>query len=382
MKITNYKIERDANVIKVSASVDGFELWYKVPSSFQVSETANPFIAAALLPAMLKGENIDLDPRLNISKKLLSNLLQLQEIHHSWNPVLKMIQINAVNTITDNLILNQGIISFFSGGVDSMYTFLKRINEISHVVYMHGFDFLNNTHEFEEAVKLNSDFVQSFGKELIPVETNFYDFGYRYNLSRNLTQGSCLGSVALLLGFHRVFIPASVSYSQLFPLGSHPLTDPLWVNEQMEIIHDGCEVTRTEKLIKISNYDTAISNLRVCFSNMNKNCGQCSKCLRTMIGLELLNIKSESFPPLPPLRLIKKAPVRTEIMYFKESIDFAMQGNNVSLRNALVVSLKKQQKRQLFRDIDNIFFYGMFLKVKKRFVKDQKNSLRIDTTPL
>ncbi len=69
MKITNYKIERDANVIKVSASVDGFELWYKVPSSFQVSETANPFIAAALLPAMLKGENIDLDPRFKYFQK-------------------------------------------------------------------------------------------------------------------------------------------------------------------------------------------------------------------------------------------------------------------------------------------------------------------------
>jgi len=186
----------------------------------------------------------------------------------------------------------------------------------------------------------------------------------------------------LLLGFHRVFIPASVAYNQLFPLGSHPLTDPLWVNERIEIIHDGCEATRTEKLIKISKYDTAISNLRVCFTYMNKNCGQCSKCLRTMISLELLNIKSESFPPLPPRRMLRKTPVRTEIMYLKESIDLAKQGNNVSLRNALVASLKNQQKKQLFRDIDNIFFNGMFLRLKKRFIKDQKNSLRIDTTPL
>ena len=101
-----------------------------------------------------------------------------------------------------------------------------------------------------------------------------------------------------------------------------------------------------------------------------------------MISLELLNIKSESFPPMPSLRVLKEMPVRTENMYLKESVDFAMQGNNVSLRKALVASLKNQQKKQLFRDIDNIFFNGMFLKVKKRFVKDQKNSLRIDTTPL
>ena len=34
--------------------------------------------------------------------------------------------------------------SFFSGGVDSTYTFLKHQDEISHVVYIHGFDFYFN----------------------------------------------------------------------------------------------------------------------------------------------------------------------------------------------------------------------------------------------
>jgi len=102
-----------------------------------------------------------------------------------------------------------------------------------------------------------------------------------------------------------------------------------------------------------------------------------------MISLELLNIKSEVFPPLPPIRgVLRKLPVRTELMYLKESIDFAMQGNNISLRKVLVASLKNQQKKQLFREIDNLFFNGMFLNLKKRFIKDQKNSLRIDTTPL
>ena len=52
---------------------------------------------------------------------------------------------------------------------------------------------------YKTAITRNTSFVEGYGKKLIPVETNHYQFGYRYNLSRNLTQGSALASVALLL---------------------------------------------------------------------------------------------------------------------------------------------------------------------------------------
>ena len=35
--------------------------------------------------------------------------------------------------------------SFFSGGVDSTYTFLKRQNELTHLVFIQGFDFFAKT---------------------------------------------------------------------------------------------------------------------------------------------------------------------------------------------------------------------------------------------
>ena len=100
--------------------------------------------------------------------------------------------------------------------------------KISHLVFIQGFDFYSDQETYQIAVLRNKSFVESFGKTLIPVETNHYPFGYRYNLSRNLTQGSALGERSAMLGFPRVFIPAAYSYSQLIPLGSHPLTDPLY----------------------------------------------------------------------------------------------------------------------------------------------------------
>ncbi len=154
------------------------------------------------------------------------------------------------------------------------------------------------------SIARNASFARSFDKVLIPVITNHFAFGYRYNLSRNLSQGGALASAALILGFPRVFVPSSFSYDQLFPLGSHPLTDPLWANDGMEIVHDGAEARRVDKIQEIAKEPLALANLRVCFNDMNINCGKCLKCLRTMIPLQLLQAGPG---PFPPLRLIKSS---------------------------------------------------------------------------
>ena len=160
-------------------------------------------------------------------------------------------------------------------------TFLKHVDDISHVVFIHGFDFFDQSAAYNTAVERNARFVAGYGKKLIPVETNFYTFGYRYAMSRNLSQGGCLASVALLLGFATAYVLASLVYNELEPLGSHPLTDPLWSNEAVELVHDGCEARRTDKLRVIAASEAALNNLRVCFVDMNVNCGAApSACAR------------------------------------------------------------------------------------------------------
>ena len=165
---------------------------------------------------------------------------------------------------------------------------------------MHGLDFTVDSDVYQTAVTRNTRFVEGFGKRLIPIVTNHFDFGYRYNLSRNLTVGSALASVALLLGFPRALVASSHRYDELMPMGSHPLTDPLYSNECVEIVHDGAELRRVEKTRAVAECEQALANLRVCFNDMNANCGICAKCLRTMIALRLLRSTGGPFPPLPP----------------------------------------------------------------------------------
>ena len=55
------------------------------------------------------------------------------------------------------------------------------------------------------------------------------------------------------------------------------------------MIHDASDVTRSEKIASISRNPIAMRTLRVCWENRNGayNCGQCEKCLRTLVALRL-----------------------------------------------------------------------------------------------
>ena len=232
MLIRDWETKTTAAVQEVAAEVDGYRLWYRLPATYPVSRSADPFLAAALLPAMVRGEDLEVEAPLTASPRLLANLARLQEIFHTWNPALTTVRISAASAPAEAL--SGGAFSFFSAGVDSTYTFLKHADELSHVVFIHGFDFYDQGESYRTAVERNARFVAGHGVTLIPVETNFYPFGYRYAMSRNLSQGGALGSVALLLGFPTVYLPSGLSYDELLPLGSHPLTDPLWSNEAVE----------------------------------------------------------------------------------------------------------------------------------------------------
>jgi hypothetical protein len=389
MIIRDLKTERDGDTTQVSAEVDGFRVWFRAPGLYALSSAADPFFAAALLPAMTTGGSLEVDPGLALSPTLLRNAQELQEIFHCWNPrQLKLVPMKATARPAQQL--NSGSLAFFSGGVDSTYTFLKRADEITHVVFIHGFDFSHDERaDFEVALKRNSLFAEKFGKTLIPIETNLYQYLYRYHLSRNLSQGAHLGAVAMLLGFPVVFIPSSDSYNDLSPLGSHPLTDPLWSNECVRIIHDGCEARRVEKLKRICQSEEALSNLQVCFGSVKANCGKCSKCVRTMIPLSLLGVSTEAFPPLPSLKSLRRS-VRSQtgefaMQFTRENAELAAlidDRSNDALRKMLDGLVRRAELRQAVRLIDHALLGGIMRQASRRVGRVGKPKIfYVDTTP-
>jgi hypothetical protein len=381
MLIRDWRLAEQADTLEVSAEIDGFRLRYRVPRSCRVSRSGDPFVAAAMFPAMLQGKTLEVDPDLPVSPTFLANYSRLQEIFHTWNPVLKQIPVSATTAPAQPV--NQGTCSFFSGGLDATYTFLKHQEEIGHVIFIHGFDFFDEPEKYAMASERNGRFVGRYGASLIPIETNSSVLGHSYHLSGGLTQGSALGAIRLLLGFERTYVPAGVTYNDLVPLSTHPLTDPLWSNECMKAIHDGCEARRTDKVRRVAECDAALANLRVCTEDMNVNCGRCEKCLRTMIPLKLLGVDQGPFPPLPSPRTIRKGgarPDETEIFFFKENYDLAVQvggAENRELHDALRARVRKAEVRRALADLDRALLAGT---IRRLLGRNQVTS-GIDVTP-
>src|SRR5207302_11088078 len=86
------------------------------------------------------------------------------------------------------------------------------------------------------------------------------------------------------------------------PWGAHPLVDPRWSTEAVDVVHDGCEANRIEKIRRqIASSPLALQSLRVCWrgDSASYNCGECPKCLRTMLALHLAGTlpRATTFPP-------------------------------------------------------------------------------------
>ena len=141
---------------------------------------------------------------------------------------------------------------------------------------------------YELAFAKNEEFLNKREKNLYSIESNVRFLGHEYGLSWNICFGGGLSSIALAGGFKGCYIASGLSYADMYPHGSIFVSDHLWGNEHTEIIHDGAESRRIDKIQSIAKDTDVLNILRVCWHDKGYNCGECEKCLRTMTSLRAL----------------------------------------------------------------------------------------------
>ena len=293
--------------VKLRGSAESISYSWTPVSNAVVSDAV---FAACLLPAMASASLRVAGP---VSPRLLSSAKRIQEIFHAWAPdELHPITVEAEPREHSSPEPGTQVACFFSAGVDSFYSTLKHHDELDALIFVHGFDVGRSDEILRERVTAGvRNAAAELGKPLVEVETNLRAFSDQH-VNWEFLHGPALASVALLLQktFRRVYVPSTLSYRQLIPWGSHPLVDPLWSTESLELVHDGAESSRFQKMERIACSEAALRWLHVCWRNPGGayNCGRCSKCMRTMAELEGLGVlsRSKTFPPKVDRRHLRR----------------------------------------------------------------------------
>ncbi|UCC95041.1 MAG: hypothetical protein JSW40_09595 [Candidatus Omnitrophota bacterium] len=271
------------------------------PDLANIGET----VIFSLLPiAFSESSNIQLPDSLSLEVGTFDRIDRIIALWNGWFQSDRKIKIIANAAVkTESREEKRFGAQLFSGGVDSLATFKRQRDNIKYLIFYNGADIrLTRPGRFQQVKNYLERFAQRYGKKLISITTNVH---HLHSVSWEHVSHGCamLGPVIALSKYiNKVFIAATFSGpdSEKMPWGSHPLLDPMVRCEEIETIHDGFDLKRTEKVLLLNIEPELIKYIRACGANVKKgnNCGKCEKCYRTSVILRLLNIdpKETSFP--------------------------------------------------------------------------------------
>ena len=276
---------------RIQVGDEHMELYFRC-SQGPLSLSSAPFVLSMLLPAMKLGASVCASSPL--SAQLMTVQETLQRIILADFPSLRHALVGppAGDSATPSPAAQpdeRGVFIFFSGGVDSFYTLLEHQQEISHCVFVHGFDtLLANAGVRARNVQAMREATAELGKPLIEIETNYRSCVDRFAPWEHgsATIAQCAIACALSPQFGRGYVAQNYDYLGFL---RRPGIEPNYRLGDMEVVQDGLDCLRLDKTIRIATSETAMRWLRVCWQNkrLAYNCGRCEKCLRTMIALHL-----------------------------------------------------------------------------------------------
>lgn len=348
-----------------NALKEPFMLWYRFPITLQSqlsAENGDMWLAALLPVAMRLREPLTIDAY--VSQRLTHAVRQIQTYYLSLDPSLSEVAVEAPVAGQDvgrhNPSARMGL--FFSLGVDSSYSLLKRRNslrepqeKLPQLILVHGFDiFVGRANsELFPKVLANARMVAcALGTEVLPVSTNLRDLSDCF-VDWVVYHGAAMASVGLALQglFAVILVAASKTepYAHEEPWGSSPDLDPLWSTQHLTFVHDGCEASRLDKIRLITRVPVVLETLRVCWENPNDeyNCCRCDKCLRTMVGLHIAGVLPECKTFALPINpgLLRESPrlsgnMRAEYQGMINAL--GSRPFDVAVKSALMESLRNQ----------------------------------------
>lgn len=377
MRIENLRSEKRgarvaATVIWEDCERPRHEVYFETDEAFADDLSCNPhaFLVGCIVPAMHYGEKrvfIDAEICPQLREGLMTAMSLLR--HWFYDPERELVRIEAKTRSglpTPRIPERAGF--FFSGGIDSFATLrANRLDfppehpwSIKDGLLVYGLE-LDAPESFEHVMHSLARVAQEVGITLIPVYTNLYlnyrqkDAESNFSFWADELEGAVFSAIAhaFTQRFSVVSIASSFDIPNLHPHGSHPLLDPNYSSSDLLIRHDGIALSRLEKTKLVADWKIALQHLRVC--NVYKryrpdrlNCGECEKCVRTMLALLALGVldQTHAFPRQDVSAEEVKSPDRITVPFYKELLAPLAERNRHDLVHAIERGLAEYYDRE------------------------------------
>jgi hypothetical protein len=333
-----------------------------ITADLPLAQDGTPWLAPATVIAMKLGATLNLPA---VDATALEHVNRAQALLASWYDDLQPVHVQATATAPSPG--GVGVGCFFSGGVDSFFSALRHSDEITHLIFVRGFDIAFTDDDLGERAAAGARAAATaLGKRFVEVRTNIRQVSDPHVSWPRQFHGAALAMVGLALAPHlsQVIIPASDYQDDLVPWGSHPALDPLWSSSAVTVVHDGAETTRSDKVAAIARHQVVLDHLRVCWENPGGayNCGRCEKCLRTMISLRAVGAlgSCSTLPSSLDVRAVRRMHIGQDDRFYAEENLRALRASGCgdqeldrALRTAIrvgrVLSLAGRLKRSAMR---------------------------------
>ncbi|MBW5448374.1 hypothetical protein GE107_20225 [Cohnella sp. CFH 77786] len=281
-----------------------------------------PLLSNLLPVAWVAGADVHVG---QLDRRFYESLRKVKESFALLYPRLKFTGDLHVREVTDDAPAADPVRSaaFFSGGVDSLGTFLRRKEENPYFVTIWGGDIgLHQPHIWREVKRHNEAFGRSnrieslflkssmrtfLNEELIAFTYGRFTHGWWPGVQHGIGMVGLCAPLAYMLGIGNLYVPSALppKLARAVPDGSNTLINNQirWTGTKVQL--EGEELTRQDKVGLIADYirsrDSDLT-VRVCWSNKEYgNCGRCEKCSRTIAALlaEGIDPRRAGFPVTP-----------------------------------------------------------------------------------